>query len=119
MGRGRHARRATIGWLIAAAAATALLAFWAKLAWVASWAIGVNAVTLIAFALDKFAATQGMWRIPELALHTLALVGGSPAALIAQQLLRHKTAKRSFQLVFYAILILQVALLVWHFSQPR
>lgn len=68
----------------------------------------VNAATFFAYAYDKRAARRRKGRIRESTLHGLALIGGSPAALVAQQLFRHKNAKRSFQLVYWAIVVLQV-----------
>jgi uncharacterized membrane protein YsdA (DUF1294 family) len=46
----------------------------------------------------------------------MALIGGSPGALIAQQVLRHKTAKRSFQLTYWGIVVAQVAVLVYFWA---
>jgi uncharacterized membrane protein YsdA (DUF1294 family) len=69
---------------------------------------GVNAVTLLLYGYDKRQAIVGGTRIPELALHLGALLGGSPAALLGQQLFRHKTRKLSFQMVFAAIALLQI-----------
>ncbi len=69
----------------------------------------INTATFLVFGYDKYAARKKMWRVRESTLHVLALIGGSPAALVAQQLFRHKTVKRSFQLVYWGIVVLQVA----------
>ena len=53
------------------------------------------------YAKDKKAAMTGSWRVPENTLHLLALLGGWPGALYAQQRLRHKTQKTSFRVVFF------------------
>jgi uncharacterized membrane protein YsdA (DUF1294 family) len=78
---------------------------------------GVNGITLLLYGYDKRQAIVGGTRIPELALHLLALLGGSPAALLGQRLFRHKTRKFRFQVVFMAILLLQVGVLCvyWRF----
>ena len=49
---------------------------------------------------DKAAAKNDTWRTPENTLHFFSLIGGWPAALVAQKKLRHKTRKLSFRLVF-------------------
>jgi len=55
----------------------------------------------ILYIKDKAAAKNDTWRTPENTLHFFSLVGGWPAALVAQQKLRHKTKKLSFRLVFW------------------
>jgi uncharacterized membrane protein YsdA (DUF1294 family) len=60
-----------------------------------------GAVTLVVYAADKRAARTNGRRVSENTLHLLAAAGGWPAAVIAQQTLRHKTAKRSFRAVFW------------------
>lgn len=81
------------------------------------WTTGLIAINLTTFAFygfDKTAAKMNWFRIPEAVLHLLELVGGSPAAYVAQRYLRHKSAKQSFQRIFYTIVGLQVvSLLGW------
>lgn len=70
--------------------------------------IAYPVASLLAFALylhDKRSALRSGWRTPEARLHLVELLGGWPGALIAQQWLRHKTRKTSFQLVFWLIVI--------------
>ncbi|WP_338288067.1 DUF1294 domain-containing protein [Luteolibacter sp. LG18] len=42
-------------------------------------------------------------RVPETSLHLIELLGGWPAAFIAQRKLRHKCAKARYQVVYWAI----------------
>lgn len=72
-----------------------------------------SVVTFFAYAFDKSAAQRGGWRTSEKTLHLLALVGGWPGALLAQQLLRHKSSKAEFRVVFWGSVILNVAAFFW------
>lgn len=66
-----------------------------------------------AYARDKSAAQKSQRRTPENTLHLLGLIGGWPGALVAQQLLRHKTSKLSFQFVFWTTALLNGGMLFW------
>jgi uncharacterized membrane protein YsdA (DUF1294 family)/cold shock CspA family protein len=69
----------------------------------------LSGVSFAVYAGDKAAATAGGWRTRESSLLLLALVGGWPGALLAQQLLRHKTAKPAFVTAFWGSVVLNVA----------
>jgi uncharacterized membrane protein YsdA (DUF1294 family) len=58
----------------------------------------------------------GAWRTAENRLHVLALLGGWPGALIAQQVLRHKSRKASFRFTFWVTVVLNCVALAWLFT---
>ncbi|HAB01431.1 MAG TPA: hypothetical protein DCE25_00225 [Pseudomonas sp.] len=62
-------------------------------------------ISALLYWQDKRQAVHGAWRIPEKVLHASDLLGGWPGALVAQQLFRHKTRKLSYQLVFWAVVL--------------
>lgn len=63
-----------------------------------------------AYGWDKGCAANGSRRVPEQTLHTLALLGGWPGALVGQRYFRHKTKKLSFLIVFWCVVVLHVAI---------
>lgn len=75
--------------------------------------IGASLLTFMAYAIDKSAAQSGRWRTQESTLHLLALIGGWPGALLAQNRLRHKSSKASFLMVFRATVLLNCGVLGW------
>lgn len=78
--------------------------------------LGLNAVTFLTYWFDKWMARSGGWRIPELVLWLLALIGGSIGALLAVELLRHKNKKVSFQFVLWLIILLQLGVAVIYYT---
>jgi len=76
-----------------------------------AYLLSINLTTFLLYGYDKLIAGGDKLRVPELNLQTLALLGGSPFALLAQKFFRHKTIKGSFQLLYWAIVLLQIALL--------
>lgn len=62
--------------------------------------IAMSLITYFFYYVDKTAAQKGEWRTKESTLHLLALFGGWPGALAAQQMLRHKSIKKPFRTVF-------------------
>lgn len=67
----------------------------------------INLATFIAYGADKRAAERGKWRVPEMQLHALEFLGGWPGAFIAQKFFHHKTKKRSFQAMFWLMLVFE------------
>ena len=78
--------------------------------------LGVNLLTFIAYGIDKHKAvrnghrTKQSRRIPEASLLLLALLGGSPAALLAMRVFHHKTLHKKFRYGVPAILLLQIVI---------
>jgi uncharacterized membrane protein YsdA (DUF1294 family)/cold shock CspA family protein len=75
-----------------------------------------SAVSYLAYAHDKSAAQKNHWRTPESTLHLISLIGGWPGAFVAQNLLRHKSKKLPFRIVFWATVVLNCVVLLWLFS---
>jgi len=84
---------------------------------VSFWVQGVSFIPLAAYGFvsvlafflywrDKHKARTDGRRTPENILHAVELAGGWPGALLAQQVLRHKTRKVSFQILFWVIVLL-------------
>jgi uncharacterized membrane protein YsdA (DUF1294 family) len=69
-------------------------------------------VAFTVYASDKSAAHNGRWRTRESTLHLLALIGGWPGALIAQKVLRHKSKKQPFQVIYWITVTVNCTLLV-------
>lgn len=79
----------------------------------------MSLVSFAAYARDKHAAGRGQWRTPESTLHLLDLLGGWPGGLLAQQVLRHKSSKRSYQAVFWCTVVLNCAAFAWLAGQGQ
>lgn len=78
----------------------------------AAWLLSINLVALFMYGYDKSVAGSKAMRVPEKVLWLLALVGGTVGALAGMWLFHHKTSKGKFQLVFWAIVVVQVILIV-------
>ena len=80
---------------------------------IVAYLASINLSTLLFYGYDKMIAGSSLLRVPEWILHILSICGGSPAGLIAQKMFRHKSIKKSFQLIYWAIVIIQVGILTW------
>jgi len=73
--------------------------------------LAMSAVTMLVYRDDKRRASEGRWRRPERLLHLLELAGGWPGALVAQWQFRHKNRKMAYQVIFWLMVALNLALL--------
>lgn len=107
-----RAPRAALG--VAALALCAALVFFRVIPFLLLAAItGLSMLAYFMYWVDKSAAKRGSRRTPESTLHLVALAGGWPGALVAQQQFRHKTIKRAFQSVFWVTVVMNVAAVAW------
>jgi uncharacterized membrane protein YsdA (DUF1294 family) len=74
-----------------------------------AWYLALSLVTFGVYGFDKRRARRGGRRVRERTLQGLALVGGWPGALLGRRTFHHKTLKRGFTAVLYAIALLHVA----------
>ena len=77
----------------------------------------INLITYFTYAADKTKARQHKWRIPERTLILLAILGGSPAALLAMYHYHHKTRHLKFKLGIPIILIIQIIIPFFLYSK--
>lgn len=99
--------------LMAAYAAVLVWSVWTRRLpwWVLPAFFALNLLTFFAYWTDKWAAGQGSWRVSEGTLHSWSLAGGWPGAWFAQQILRHKSSKKSFREAYWATVLLNCAAL--------
>lgn len=100
----------TVLCVFAAALAVAYFAVHLPL-WIPVLYLVMSIVDFAAYGLDKSAAKAGRGRVSEQTLLTIGVLGGWPGALIAQQVFRHKTRKRSFRRMFWFTVLVNVAVL--------
>jgi uncharacterized membrane protein YsdA (DUF1294 family)/cold shock CspA family protein len=81
--------------------------------WLALWVMGASLANFVLFGYDKRQAPRGGERVPEVILQGLSLLGGWLGALIGMRVFHHKTIKREFQVVFWLIFAVQMAVLLY------
>ena len=74
--------------------------------------LAVNVVAFGHYGFDKYRASNGARRVPEIVLLGLAAVGGVPGSLLGQIVFHHKTSKSRFKRVFWTIAAVQVVVLL-------
>jgi uncharacterized membrane protein YsdA (DUF1294 family) len=72
--------------------------------------IAINLLSFLLFGFDKYRALAKGRRVPEVTLYIITLLGGSLGSLLGMYTFRHKTSKKSFQIVIALILLIQLAI---------
>ena len=75
--------------------------------------VAINVVTFFMYGIDKWKAMNSKWRIRETALLGLAVLGGSIGAWLGMKVWHHKTQHKKFKYGVPAIIIVQLALIVY------
>ena len=83
------------------------------------WLACSTVVTLGAFGYDKAIAGTKRTRVPEIVLLALTFFGGTFGALVGRVVFRHKTRKVRFRKQFWAVIGIQILLLVGVFTILR
>ena len=73
--------------------------------------IVINVVTFQVYGIDKWKAKKGSWRISEVSLLILAVIGGCSGALLGMKIWHHKTMHKKFKYGLPLILMAQIALI--------
>ena len=72
----------------------------------------INAAAFVVMAVDKYRAQHQQWRVREITLMLLALLGGSLGTLLAMCACHHKTQHKKFTILVPLLLVLQTVLVV-------
>jgi uncharacterized membrane protein YsdA (DUF1294 family) len=74
--------------------------------------LGISgAVGFLAMGLDKARALDQQWRVPEISLYAISLVGGFFGVLLGAFVFRHKTSKPIFMFIVLGIFAVWALLL--------
>ena len=85
------------------------------LKWIVLWIVFMSVLDFALMGADKGRARRGAWRVPEKTFFLVAVLGGSPGAILGMRLFHHKTRHWYFKWGLPAILIAQLALATWLF----
>ncbi len=77
----------------------------------------INVVTFCTYGIDKLKAKKSLWRIREVSLLMLAVLGGSTGAWLGMKLWHHKTQHKKFRYGIPAIIIIQFAFIIYLLKQ--
>lgn len=99
------------------AALAAAIVIWQQTIYILVSHIAFSFLTFSSYAKDKYQAEKKRWRVKESRLHFYSLIGGWPGALVAQQMLRHKTSKLSFQSTFWLSVLLSLGVTAYFHTE--
>ncbi len=75
--------------------------------------IAINVIGFLAMGIDKRKAQKGAWRIKESTLFLITVLGGGLGTILGMYTFRHKTQKLAFTIGMPAILILEIATVIY------
>jgi uncharacterized membrane protein YsdA (DUF1294 family) len=99
-----------LGSIILGAAIIVALLLLTELNWYVDWLIGWSVALFALYGIDKTQAKLKGWRVPEVVLHALALIGGFAGGWLGMFTFRHKTQKPVFKVVLALATLIGVVL---------
>ena len=75
--------------------------------------VAINIIGFLAMWIDKAKAKRGSWRIQEKTLFMITVLGGGIGTISGMYTFRHKTQKLAFTIGLPAILILEIATVIY------
>lgn len=73
--------------------------------------MGASVLDFVLMGMDKHRAKAGQWRIKERTFFLVALLGGTPGAILGMYAFRHKTRHGKFKWGLPILLLLQLGIL--------
>ena len=75
--------------------------------------LAINVFAFFLYGIDKWKAKRSKWRIPEMTLLSIAVIGGSVGAWIGMKVGHHKTMHKKFKYGIPLILFAQIAIVLF------
>jgi len=88
-----------------------------ELYWI--WLAIASFVTFLLYGFDKAQSRREGWRVPEIVLHGLTLVGGFIGGWVGRSMFRHKTTKGIFVFVLAVSTAIHMGLVYWLFQVSK
>ena len=80
---------------------------------IAIYLLAINVASFVTYGIDKWKAKKAKWRIREASLLLLAVLGGSVGAWLGMRVWHHKTQHKKFKYGVPALIVVQLALIVY------
>ena len=81
--------------------------------WLLYWCLALSVLAFVLMGFDKGRARRGGRRVAELTFFSLALLGGTPGAILGMYVFRHKTRHWYFKWGLPILLLVQLATWLW------
>lgn len=73
----------------------------------------INIASILLYGWDKYCAIHHRWRISEVSLLCIAVLGGSMGAFLGMKIFRHKTLHWKFRLGIPLIFLIHMICLIY------
>lgn len=108
----------TIGAIVLGFGIFIALMLFVELNWYVAWLAGWSLSLFLLYGIDKAQSRLHGWRVPELALHGVALIGGFIGGWLGMAIFRHKTKHPIFKVVLALATFIGAVLFYYFVLRP-